>query len=100
MAGNVSFIFPAACGTQIPAALPFGCLWMMLISVPELHLRVGISNGWVVDQVPHFEGQGPAQGGEQVQRGGELPELNALDGGLFHVGDVGELLLGVAAGLA
>lgn len=94
------FIFPAACGAEVPQALPVGCLWGMLIAVPELHLRVGIGNGWVVDQAPHFKGPGPAQGDEQVQRGGELAELNALDGELLHVGDVGEFWLGVAAGPA
>jgi len=64
------------------------------------YLGVRMGDGRVVDQVPDFEGEGATQGDKQVQGRGQLAQLNALDGGLFHVGDVREFLLGIAAGLA
>lgn len=54
----------------------------------NLHLFIGIINGGVIYQVPYFQVQRPTQRDEHVQGRGELNQLNALDGGLLHIGDV------------
>jgi len=49
--------------------------------VVSLYFRVGVGNARVVDQVPDFQGQGPAQGNEQVQGRGQLADTFCLRAG-------------------
>jgi hypothetical protein len=46
---------------------------------------VGGRDGGVVHQLAHMQAQGSTQRNQQVQRGGQLHELDALDGGLLLV---------------